>query len=148
MVCWKHLFLFRGFLIIKTTFSYFPGMFVNSAPAVKTSCKLNIIKKKSIIKWNINFIRIIDDYRLYYLNDLFGIKLIFLTIRIVYWNFLNLYGRYVWSVFFDVSLSTYSALYSTWCTGSDHARFRVSCQTVTEPKTIIYSRNSFWNETI
>jgi len=31
---WKHLFLFRGFLIMKTTFSYFPGMFENPAPAV------------------------------------------------------------------------------------------------------------------
>ena len=29
---WKHLFLFRGFLIKKTTFSYFPGMFENPAP--------------------------------------------------------------------------------------------------------------------
>ena len=30
---WKHLFLFRGFLIMKTTFLYFPGMFENIAPA-------------------------------------------------------------------------------------------------------------------
>jgi len=30
---WKHLFLFRGFLLMKTTFSYFPGMFENPAPA-------------------------------------------------------------------------------------------------------------------
>ena len=30
---WKHLFLFRGFLIMKTTFSYFPGIFKNPAPA-------------------------------------------------------------------------------------------------------------------
>jgi len=30
---WKHLFLFQGFLIMKTTFSYFPGMFKNPAPA-------------------------------------------------------------------------------------------------------------------
>ena len=29
----KHLFLFRGVFIMKTTFSYFPGMFKNPAPA-------------------------------------------------------------------------------------------------------------------
>ena len=39
--------------------------------------------------------KIIDDYRLEYLNDLFEIELIFFTIRVVYYNFLNLYGRYV-----------------------------------------------------
>ena len=30
---WKHLFLFRRFLIMQTTFSYFPGMFENPVPA-------------------------------------------------------------------------------------------------------------------
>ena len=30
---------------MKTTFSYFPGMFGNPAPAVKTSCKLNVVLK-------------------------------------------------------------------------------------------------------
>ena len=44
---------------MKTTFSYFPGMFENPTPA-------KIIKKKSKILWNINYIRmrrkIIDDY--------------------------------------------------------------------------------------
>ena len=32
-ILWKHLFLFGVFLIMKTTFSYFPGMFKNPAPA-------------------------------------------------------------------------------------------------------------------
>ena len=58
---------------MKTTFSCFPGMFENLTP-------LNIIKKKMLS--NINFIRmrwkIIDDYCLYFLIDLFGIKLIIL----------------------------------------------------------------------
>ena len=49
---WKYSFLFPGFLIMKTTFSYFPVMFENPVPAVKSSCKRNI-------------------------NDLFGTKLIF-----------------------------------------------------------------------
>ena len=40
-------------------------------------------------------LKIIDDYRLEYLNDLFEIKLIFFTILAVCCNFLNLYGRYV-----------------------------------------------------
>ena len=44
---WKHLFLFRGFLIMKTTFSYFPGMFENPEPTVKTSWKLNITYLKN-----------------------------------------------------------------------------------------------------
>ena len=38
----------RGW-IMKATFSYFPGMFENSAPDVKTSCKLNIIEKKIVV---------------------------------------------------------------------------------------------------
>ena len=46
---------------MKTTFSYYPGMFENPAPA-------KIILKKSKILWNINYIRmrrkIIDDYGL------------------------------------------------------------------------------------
>ena len=29
----KTFFLFRGFLVMKTTFTYFPGMFQNPAPA-------------------------------------------------------------------------------------------------------------------
>ena len=70
---WKHLFQFRGFLIMKTTFSYFPGMFEFSSAS-------EILFKK--ILWNMNYIRmsrkIIDDCCLQYLNDLFGIKLIFL----------------------------------------------------------------------
>ena len=33
---------------MKTTFSYFPGMFENPAPAAKTSCKRNIDKKNKI----------------------------------------------------------------------------------------------------
>ena len=109
--------LLKAFILVSRIFDNKDDIFIFSRN-VKTSCKLYIIKNKSKIKWNINFIQIIDDYRLYYLNDLFGIKMTFFTIRVVSWNFLNLYGRYVWSVFFDVSLSTYSALYSTWCTGS------------------------------
>ena len=31
--------MLRGFLIMRTTFLYFPGMFENPALAVKTSCK-------------------------------------------------------------------------------------------------------------
>ena len=108
--------LLKAFILVSRIFDNKDDIFIFSRN-VKTSCKLYIIKNKSKIKWNINFIQIIDDYRLYYLNDLFGIKIIFFTIRVVSWNFLNLYGRYVWSVFFDVSLSTYSALYGTWCTG-------------------------------
>ena len=58
---WKHFFLFRGFLKIKTTFSYFPGMFENLVSFVKTSCK----RKNQKYSWNINFLRmrrkIIDD---------------------------------------------------------------------------------------
>ena len=54
-----HLFLFQGFLTMKTTFSCFPVMFKNPAPA-------KYFLKKSKILWNINFIRIsrkiIDDY--------------------------------------------------------------------------------------
>ena len=42
----KFFFLFRRFLIMKTTFSYFPRMFENPAPAVKTNCKLKVIWKK------------------------------------------------------------------------------------------------------
>ena len=38
---WKHSFLFRGFLILKTTFSYFPGMFENPAPGKYYSKKQN-----------------------------------------------------------------------------------------------------------
>ena len=34
--------LLRGFLKMKTTFSYFQRMFENPVPAVKTSCKRNI----------------------------------------------------------------------------------------------------------
>ena len=45
---------------MKTTFSYYPGMFENPAPV-----KYYLIKK-SISLWNINYIRmrrkIIDDY--------------------------------------------------------------------------------------
>ena len=37
---WKHLFLFRRFLTMKTTFSYFPGMFENPEP-VKIICLKN-----------------------------------------------------------------------------------------------------------
>ena len=74
---WKHLFLFRVFLIMKTTFQFFSGIFENPAPAAKTSCKLNIIFKKL---WNISYTRmrrkIIYEYRLQFLNDLFGIKFI------------------------------------------------------------------------
>ena len=40
--------MFRGFLIIKMTFSYFPGIFKNHAPAVKTSCKGNKIIQNKI----------------------------------------------------------------------------------------------------
>jgi len=36
----------REFLSMKTTFSYFPRMFENPAPAVKTSCERNINFKK------------------------------------------------------------------------------------------------------
>ena len=48
---------------MKTTFSYFPGMFENPAPA-----KYYFKKTKSKILWNINYIRtrrkIIYDYYL------------------------------------------------------------------------------------
>ena len=47
----KYSFLkFGRFLIMKTIFSYFPGMFENPAPAVKTGCKRNINLKKYKIK--------------------------------------------------------------------------------------------------
>ena len=36
---------------MKTTFSYFPGMFENPIPAVKTSCKLNFIFKEQNQKY-------------------------------------------------------------------------------------------------
>ena len=66
---------------MKTTFSYFPGMFENPAPA-----KYHLKKTKSKILSNINYIRmrrkIIDDYLLKYLNDLFGIKLIILWFQL------------------------------------------------------------------
>ena len=81
---------------MKTTFSYFPGMFENPAPE-----KYYFIKTKSKTFWNINYIRIrrkiIDDYRLLYLSDLLKIKLIFFKfkIRVECCTFLNLYGRYV-----------------------------------------------------
>ena len=45
---WKHLFLFRGFLIMKTTFSYFQWMFENPAPA-------KIILKNKIKNIHINY---------------------------------------------------------------------------------------------
>ena len=44
----KDVFLFRGFWIMKTTFSYFPGMVENPAP-VKYYSKKNEIK--NIIKY-------------------------------------------------------------------------------------------------
>ena len=54
---------------MKTTFSSFPEMFENPAPAVKKSCKGNINLKK------INDIRMrrkeIDDYGMWYLNDMY-----------------------------------------------------------------------------
>ena len=37
--------------------------------------------------------KIIDDYKLYCLNDLLEIKWIFYSLRIVCCNFLNLHGR-------------------------------------------------------
>ena len=47
--------------------------------------------------WNLRMRRkIIDDY--WYLNDLFGIKLIFFSIRVEYCNFLNLSGRHTFSL--------------------------------------------------
>ena len=70
----KFFFLFRRFLIMKTTFSYFPRMFENPAPAVKTNCKLKVIWKKNIMKYQL------------YTNA---------SIRVLWCNFLNLYGRYV-----------------------------------------------------
>ena len=58
---WKHSFLFRRFLIMKTTFSYFPGMFENPAPAKYW------LKTKLKILWNFTYIRmrrkVIDDFR-------------------------------------------------------------------------------------
>ena len=56
-ILWKHSFLFQGFLIMKTTYSHFPGTFDNPAQSLKTSCKLvlrNINFFKSKILWNIN----------------------------------------------------------------------------------------------
>ena len=51
-------------------------MFEIPAPA-----KYYFLKTKSKILWNTNFLqmrrKIIDDYCLWYLNELFGIKLIF-----------------------------------------------------------------------
>ena len=45
---WKHLFLFWGFLIMKTKFSYFPGMFKNPTPA---KIILKKTKSKNIMKY-------------------------------------------------------------------------------------------------
>ena len=73
-----------GFLIMKTTFSHFLGLFENSALA-------EYYLKKSKILWNINYLRIrrkiIDDYCLSYLNDLFGNKLIILRSELNVANF-------------------------------------------------------------
>ncbi len=46
----------REFLSMKTTFSYFPRMFENPAPAVKTSCERNINFKKikNIMKYQLH----------------------------------------------------------------------------------------------
>ena len=44
---WKHLFLFKEFLVIKTTFSYFTGMFENPVAAMKTSCNPNLNLKNN-----------------------------------------------------------------------------------------------------
>ena len=53
---------------MKTTFSYFPGMYENPAPA-----KYYLKKTKLKIFWNINYIRmrwkIIDDYCLIISTD-------------------------------------------------------------------------------
>ena len=43
--------------------------------------------------------KIIDDYCLYYLNDLFRIKLFFFTIQVECRNFLNLFGCYLFTIF-------------------------------------------------
>ena len=42
--------------------------------------------------------KIIDDYCLYYLNDLFRIKLFFFTIQVECRNFLNLFGCYLFGM--------------------------------------------------
>ena len=47
-------FLFPGFLILKTTFSYFLGKSENPVPAMKASCKGNN---------NLKAKKIVDDYR-------------------------------------------------------------------------------------
>ena len=50
--------------------------------------------------------KIIDDYSLYYLNDLFDINLIFYGLKAVCSNSLNLYGRY--ALRYETSLSIFS----------------------------------------
>ena len=50
--------------------------------------------------------KIIDGYRLKYLDDLFEIKLIFLRSNVVCCNFLNLYGRHV--IRYETSLTIFS----------------------------------------
>ena len=42
-----------------------------------------------------NASKIINDYRLSYLDDLFEIKMI----QVVFWNLLNLHGRYVFQYY-------------------------------------------------
>ena len=74
-------FLFRGFLAMKD------DIFIFSRNVRKSNASENYFKKKSKILWNINYIRmrrkIIDDYCLKYLNDLFGIKLIILRFELL-----------------------------------------------------------------
>ena len=48
---------------MKTTFSYFTGMFENLAPAVNTSCKLNIVLQKTQIKNIIKYQLFIHPFR-------------------------------------------------------------------------------------
>ena len=58
---WKHSFLFEDFSIMKTTFSYVPGMFEHPATFVKTSCKRNVnFKTKSKISWNIDYYECVE----------------------------------------------------------------------------------------
>jgi len=92
---WKFVFLFRGFLIIQTTFSYFPWTFENPATDLKTSWKRNII----FLKTNQKYYKILIRYECAEkLSITIGCNIwviclelnLFLTIRVECSNYLNL----------------------------------------------------------
>ena len=75
---------------MKTTLSYFQGMFENPAPAKNKIINLKKQNQKYYVKYYLytNRMRrkIIDVFCLLYLMDLSGIKFYYFTIRIECWN--------------------------------------------------------------